>query len=187
MPTNQTRRRSPRQSGYCVAGMKRFGAAFVVSLLIFAVSSPKAGASAKFSSAPVARALRTAEPKVFVDSRTRPPTIYVTAPSTSSQLWRSADGGRTFKTMAATRGGGGDSDVVVDAKGTLYVADLLDSASNFKFPVSTSYDRGRTYARVVNAAPEQTSLDREWIASNGAGHVVGTAQDGNGTLYAWVT
>ncbi len=167
--------------------MRRSSAVIVVALLFVGVSAPKAGASPRFSSSPVEQGMRAAEPKVFVDSRTRPPTIYVTAPDTSSKLWRSTDGGRTFRTMAATHGGGGDSDVVVDAKGTLYVADLLDAANNFKFPISTSYDGGRTYARIVNAAQEQTSLDREWIASNGAGHVVGTAQDGSSTLYAWVS
>ena len=120
-------------------------------------------------------------------SCTHPPTVYVASPDTSTMLWRSTDGGRTFKSMAATDGGGGDSDVVVDAKGTLYVADLLDASNGFKFPVSTSYDGGQTYARIVNAAPEQTGLDRQWIASNGAGHVLGMARDDTGTLFAWVS
>jgi hypothetical protein len=169
--------------------MKRSGPALALAFVVVAVSSAPAGAAAKFASSPVSRASRAAEPKVYVDSRTRPPTVYVAAPADgpSSQLWRSADGGRTFRKMAATAAGGGDSDVVVDAKGTLYVADLFDAAGGAKFPVSTSYDGGRTYARVVNAAPEQNDLDRQWIASNAAGHLVGTATSGEGTLFAWVS
>ena len=169
--------------------MKRSGVVLVVAVLLTGASMPRATAApaAKFAFSPVSRGTRAAEPKVFVDRRTRPPSVYVAAPGPSTRLWRSTDGGRTFRTMRSTDGGGGDSDVVVDAKGTLYVADLFDAAGNGKFPVSTSYDGGRSYARIVDAAPEQSSLDRQWIASNGAGHVVGTSQDGNGTLYSWVS
>jgi hypothetical protein len=131
--------------------------------------------------------VRTGEPKVFVDNRTRPPTIYVAAPEASTQLWRSTNGGATFKKMSATGGGSGDSDVVVDAKGTLYVADLFDKSGKGTLPISTSTNGGRTYARIVSAAPEQTSLDRQWIASNGAGHVLATASDLSGSLLSWVS
>jgi len=89
--------------------------------------------------------------------------------------------------MAATEGGSGDSDVVVDAKGTVYVADLFDAGGAPGFPISTSFDRGKSYARIVNAALNQSALDREWIASNAAGHVLGTARNDSGALLAWTS
>jgi hypothetical protein len=167
--------------------MKRIGASCVLALLFAGVCAPRAGAAARYSSAVVAPAVRSAEPKVFVDSRTHPATIYVAAPASSTRLWRSTDGGRTFKAMAATQGGSGDSDVVVDDKGVLYAADLFNASGQFSFPVSTSFDRGRSYARIVEAAPGQQGLDRQWIASNGAGHVLGTARNDDLTLLAWVS
>jgi hypothetical protein len=167
--------------------MKRLPGAVITAIVLCGVLVPRADAATKFANAVVAPAVTTGEPKVFIDNRTRTPTIYVVAPESSSQLWRSTDGGRTFAEMAPTQGGGGDADVAVDAMGTVYVADLLDAAGNFTLPVSTSYDRGRSFARIVKAAPYQGSLDREWIASNGAGHVVATARDGSGTVFSWVS
>lgn len=166
--------------------MKRAVAVFAVAACLVGVCAPRADAAPRFATSVVARGLRAAEPKIFVDDRTRPPTIYVTAPESASLLWRSADGGRTFRRMAPSLGGSGDSDVAVDDRGALYLADLFDAQGNATLPVSTSTNGGRSYVRVVSAAPEQTSLDRQWLASNRAGHVVATANV-SGNLLSWVS
>src|SRR5205823_4989639 len=72
--------------------------------------------------------------------------------------------------------------------GTLYVADLLNTTASTTFPVSTSFDRGNTFARIREVAPDAVGLtwDREWLAAEGSGHVVATARATN--LYAaWVS
>jgi hypothetical protein len=168
--------------------MIRLPAICVVAVLVTGVFAPRADASSTYAHTLVAPAVRTGEPKIFVDSRTRPATIYLVAPDSSTRLWRSTDGGKTFREMAATAGGSGDSDVVVDEKGTLYASDLISANGQFSFPISTSLNRGRSWARIVELAAPTASLDREWIASNAAGHVLGTALDTNtGSLLAWVS
>ena len=127
----------------------------------------------------------TGEPAVRVDRTTNPATIWVLAPEVTTQVWRSTDGGATFAHLAPTGGGGGDSDLAVDANGTVYVADLFDStATAFSVPVSTSLDRGNSWARTVELAPGAIGYDRQWIAAEGNGHVVVTARNG-GVISAW--
>ena len=61
----------------------------IAAFLCGAFAPHAAAASARFAHSVVAPAVMTGEPKVFVDSRTRPPTVYVVAPYTSTQLWKS--------------------------------------------------------------------------------------------------
>jgi hypothetical protein len=104
--------------------------------------------------------------------------IYATAPwslvQETSFVWRSRDGGRTFRIQPSrvptgavdprmrpcTFGqGGGDSDVITDRTGRLYFADLW--AVNSTIAVST--DGGDTWScnPVAASSPEQ---DRPWLA-----------------------
>lgn len=167
--------------------MKRVACTLLLVCVIFGVAVPDADAAPKFKRVLVDPAEPTGEPGVAVDNRKDPPWIYVTAPEASSQLWRSVDGGKTYRRMAATKGGSGDSDVVVDAKGTVYVSDLFDGDGNGTLPVSVSVDGGRSYKRIKKVATPG-SFDRQWIESNGPRNLLVTARDLDaGRIAAWVS
>jgi hypothetical protein len=121
--------------------------------------------------------------------------IYMSAPdsasSDSSFIWRSLDGGRTFKWVpgAAPLGGkvttchgGGDTELGVDSKGRLYFNDL--TLANFS--VARSDDQGRTFTCSNTGVPD-TIVDRQWYAIDGdptAGGSVYLTNDevGNGAV-----
>jgi hypothetical protein len=164
--------------------VKRFGSITLVLGVFFGVAAPQADAAPKFAISVVQRADTSGEPGIEIDNRTSPPTVYVVAPEFSSQLWRSTNGGKTFRRMKATDGAGGDSDVVVDANRTVYVSDLDDSGPA-NLPVSTSTNGGGSYKRKVPVGDTNAGYDRQWNASNGPGHLLMTAT-GN-TLQSWVS
>jgi hypothetical protein len=107
-------------------------------------------------------------------------TIYMSAPGTgganTSWIWRSLDGGRTFKwipattpSTAGTEGkvdspcvGGGDTELAVDPAGRLYFNDL--SLANFT--VARSDDGGRTLPCNAAGVPDRV-VDRQWYALDG--------------------
>jgi hypothetical protein len=103
--------------------------------------------------------------------------IYVSAPygfsDTTSFIWKSEDGGQTFHLAgdeappegkpAMTCAGGGDSSIVNDSSGNLYLADLqgLTDVSD-----SVSVDGGNTFVTTCNTAND-TGVDRPWLAVYG--------------------
>jgi hypothetical protein len=103
--------------------------------------------------------------------------IYTTVPDTASTgtsvIWRSSDGGQTFKWIPASAPltgkpltciGGGDSELAVDTGHHLYFNDL--TAANFS--VARSDDAGTSFAAVPNCAgvPE-AGVDRPWYTTQG--------------------
>jgi hypothetical protein len=101
--------------------------------------------------------------------------IYMSAPDSAnsdmSWIWRSLDGGRTFKWIPAaapligkptTCHGGGDSELAVDPAGRLYFNDL--TLANFS--VARSDDLGRT-VNCSNSGVPDTVVDRQWYALDG--------------------
>lgn len=103
--------------------------------------------------------------------------IYTSAPdslsSTVSFIWRSLDGGQTFKWVPAASQpdgkvvpacvGGGDSELATDSANNLYFNDLtLANVSTAR-----SSDAGRTFAPVSCAATSDVVDDRQWYAVDG--------------------
>jgi hypothetical protein len=92
-------------------------------------------------------------------------------PSDTSWIWRSLDGGKTFKWVpsaaplngkATSCAGGGDTELAVDPAGRLYFNDL--SLANFS--VARSDDQGRTFTCNNTGVPD-TAVDRQWYALDG--------------------
>ncbi|HJQ32678.1 MAG TPA: hypothetical protein VJ866_10880 [Pyrinomonadaceae bacterium] len=121
------------------------------------------------------------EPIVKVDPRDR---IFATSPfgvsTTLSLLWRSDDGGRTYRAMGApvlrdavTGPGGGDTDVDFDAKGRVYYVDLSAACVT----AAVSEDGGQTFptnrTNYVTCVSDETTEaavdDRQWVAGFGDG------------------
>jgi hypothetical protein len=94
-----------------------------------------------------------------------------------SNIWRSLDGGQTFKFIPATiagdtgghpltcPAGGGDSELAVDAQRHLYFADLYLG----NFSVGRSDDQGTTFAPTPSCqgVPTDTVVDRQWYTTMG--------------------
>jgi len=107
-----------------------------------------------------------------------PSRLYISAPdsanSDTSFIWRSLDGGRTFKWVPAAAplggkpvttpacNGGGDTELAVDPAGRLYFNDL--TLANFS--VARSDDQGRTFTCNNTGVPD-TAVDRQWYALDG--------------------
>jgi hypothetical protein len=102
--------------------------------------------------------------------------IYMSSPdsggSDTSWIWRSLDGGKTFKWVPAAAPlngkvipcpGGGDTELAVDGAGRLYFNDL--SLANFS--VSRSDDQGRTFLPCNSTAVPDGGVDRQWYALDG--------------------
>ena len=121
------------------------------------------------------------EPIVKVDPNDR---IFATSPfgvsTTLSLLWRSDDGGRTYRPAGApvlrdavTGPGGGDTDVDFDAKGRVYYVDLSVACVT----AAVSEDGGQTFPAnrtnyvtcVSDETPEAAADDRQWVAAFGDG------------------
>ncbi|MBV8857259.1 MAG: hypothetical protein JOZ96_01230 [Acidobacteria bacterium] len=121
------------------------------------------------------------EPIVKVDPRDR---IFATSPfgvsTTLSLLWRSDDGGRSYRSMgtpvtrdAVNGPGGGDTDVDFDAKGRVYYVDLSAACVT----AAVSEDGGQTFApertNYVTCVSDETDGaavdDRQWVAGFGDG------------------
>ena len=103
-------------------------------------------------------------------------TIYTSAPaslsSTISYIWRSLDGGKTFKWVPGivqpagkppTCVGGGDSELATDSANNLYFNDL--TLANFS--TARSPDHGRTFPTVSCAGTPDAAVDRQWYTVDG--------------------
>lgn len=106
---------------------------------------------------------------------TDPQRIYTSVPASASAnaswIWRSLDGGRTFKWIpnataligkVTTCNGGGDTELAVDPAGRLYFNDL--TLANFS--VARSDDGGVTFPCNNTGVPD-TAVDRQWYAIDG--------------------
>src|SRR2546428_1008122 len=118
-----------------------------------------------------------------------PRLVYTSVPgslsSDTSWIWRSIDGGKTFKWVTAGTAkegkpnpcaGGGDTELAVDTAGNLYFNDL----TLINFSTARSPDEGTTFVCSNTGVPD-TAVDRQWYAvdgdpttgtglGNGAGH-----------------
>jgi len=115
------------------------------------------------------------EPGLRIDTHGR---IYVTAPFWPySALWRSLDGGATFKWIPAADAGtgrlptcqrqtGGDAEIATDAAGRLYFSDPLSADASPYNTAARSDDQGRTFRSTCNAV-DNDSTDRPWFAVDG--------------------
>ncbi len=92
--------------------------------------------------------------------------------SDTSWIWRSLDGGKTFKWVPAAAPlngkviscpGGGDTELAVDGAGRLYFNDL--SLANFS--IARSDDQGRTFRRCNSTGVPDGGVDRQWYALDG--------------------
>ena len=101
--------------------------------------------------------------------------VYMSAPDSASAdasfVWRSLDGGKTFKWVpgalplggkVTTCHGGGDTELAVDSAGHLYFNDL--TLANFS--VARSDDQGRTFTCNNTGVPD-TIVDRQWYSVDG--------------------
>jgi hypothetical protein len=106
---------------------------------------------------------------------TNPDRIYTSSPGTASAdtswIWRSIDGGKTFKWVpgatafegkVTTCHGGGDTEIAVDSAGHLYFNDL--TLANFS--TARSDDFGATFTCSNTGVPD-TAVDRQWYAIEG--------------------
>lgn len=102
-------------------------------------------------------------------------TVYTSAPGSlsadTSWVWRSLDGGKSFKWVVGaapltgkvtTCFGGGDSEIGVDSIGRLYFNDL--TLANFS--TARSDDGGATFTCSNSGVPD-TVVDRQWYAIDG--------------------
>lgn len=101
--------------------------------------------------------------------------LYTSVPgslsSDTSWIWRSLDGGKTFKWVpgaapqtgkVTTCHGGGDTELAVDSTGSVYFNDL--TLANFS--TARSDDAGATWACSNTGVPD-TAVDRQWYAVDG--------------------
>jgi hypothetical protein len=85
-----------------------------------------------------------------------------------SAIWRSKDGGATFQFLAGlgpssyhdTLPGGGDSDLAIDGKGTIYMTDQFGLAVE---DLSVSTDHGNTWTEGSGMASGEPDVDRQWL------------------------
>ncbi len=119
--------------------------------------------------------------------------VYMSSPdsggSNTSWIWRSLDGGKTFKWIPAAApltgkvipcAEGGDTELAVDGAGRLYFNDL--SLANFS--TARSDDQGRTFTPCSNTGVPDAGVDRQWYALDGdptAGGSLYLANDEVGT------
>jgi hypothetical protein len=122
--------------------------------------------------------------------------VYTSVPgslsSDTSWIWKSKDGGKTFKWVTASLpktgkinvcAGGGDTELAVDTGGNLFFNDL--TLANFS--TARSEDTGSTFLCSNTGVPD-AAVDRQWYAvdgnpttgtglGNGAGHNIYLAND----------
>jgi len=107
-------------------------------------------------------------------------TIYVTP---VSQLYRSTDGGKTFKDLGTDRTDGhGDGDTLVTPDGTLHWLGLF-GRNNEAIPYQRSTDQGDHFSTSVDLSAKGSSpgtgSDREWLALGADGAVGASWRDGD--------
>ena len=114
------------------------------------------------------------EPNLRVDTHGR---MYMSVPNTASSgysfIWRSLDGGATWKWVPAatpyagkistTCAGGGDTELATDSNDNLYFNDLY----LVNFSTARSGDQGTTFAPATCAAVDSSPDDRQWYAVEG--------------------
>ena len=117
------------------------------------------------------------DPRTSLTNTANARAIYTSVPgalsSDTSWIWRSLDGGRTFKWIPAatptvgkvnpTCAGGGDTEIAVDSNGHLYFADL----TLLNFSTARSDDQGQTFFACSNTGVPDTLVDRQWFATDG--------------------
>ena len=104
-----------------------------------------------------------------------PSNLYTSSPnslsSATSFIWKSSDGGQTFKLVRGSQQpqgkpqscvGGGDTELAVDSAGHVYFNDL--TLANFS--TSRSDDGGATWVSSCTGVP-QLGVDRQWYAVHG--------------------
>ena len=168
----------------------------VALLLLFSPPSRAAHAPGPFDQTRVAAQKIVGEPRAVAVPGTN--TVYVVAPdfsgeNSSTRVWRSLDGGRTFGDAVSTLGGSGDGDLAVDPgdPSIVYAIDLFDTpgTQDTRVPVSISTDGGATFSRriAMDGGASGFQYDREWIAAPQPGLVVVTARDRSSRMAAWVS
>jgi uncharacterized membrane protein YgcG len=127
--------------------------------------------------APINLGASGGEPSIQDDGRghvyiTGPNGIFVHPNQDGVDLWRSNDGGKTFLPKQNVGGlvGGGDSDVMAERSGSVYVTDLGGTHAN----IQKSTDFGATWS-----AAQTTGYlnDRQWLTSIGPNALVLTYHD----------
>ncbi|HEV7680155.1 MAG TPA: sialidase family protein [Candidatus Dormibacteraeota bacterium] len=106
------------------------------------------------------------EPSLLDDGRNH---VFVASPNglgstnSGSTVWRSTDGGTTFDTGKKVGGliGGGDSDILADPAGNLWITDLAGTHAN----VLKSTDSGATWGGAVMTG---FLNDRQWLTWAGS-------------------
>ena len=129
------------------------------------------------------------EQDIELDTTGKSEIIYTSSPVATgavSVIWRSTDGGQTFKWVPGqvtpagkpiTCVGGGDSELAVDKAGHLYFADLW--AGNFS--TARSDDHGATWPSASCAGVPDAGVDRQWYTT------VGDPTSGKGTDALFLT
>jgi hypothetical protein len=103
-------------------------------------------------------------------------TVYASVPnslaSATSFIWRSLDGGETFKWVPGVApltgkplgcAGGGDTELAVDETGSLYFIDL----TLVNYSTMRSDDKGQTFTPPQCTAVTSSPVDRQWYAVDG--------------------
>ena len=178
MRPRRTRRLHPFVGGLIIVAAVSYGWAAAPSLHL--TSAAAASSAAASSGTPT-----FGEPTVSgvqgngfeQDVRLSPDgTIYTSAPaslsSAISYIWRSLDGGKTFKWVPGivqpvgkppTCVGGGDSELATDSSNNLYF-NVLTLAN---FSTARSPDHGRTFPTVSCAGTPDAAVDRQWYTVDG--------------------
>ena len=129
------------------------------------------------------------EQDIELDNTTKNEVIYTSGPISTgsvSIIWKSVDGGQTFKEIAGqlpptgkplTCVGGGDSELAVDSAGHLYFADLYLG----NFSTSRSDDHGNTFAQASCTGVPDAGVDRQWYTT------IGDPTSGNPTSGLFLT
>ena len=95
--------------------------------------------------------------------------VFSNIPGSPSDVFRSDDGGTTWKTLPASLKanlpGGGDSDIAVSADGSLAETDLWLGSST----VASSTDKGQTW--LANPLQGIVGQDRQWVTATSGGRV----------------
>lgn len=158
------------------------------ALPMLGLPAPYGDAAASRFTAPVLLSgedSRTGEPSIAV---TPEGIVYVAAPVGAQRaLWRSDDGGVTFREVAVHGQlldpmsqyptGGGDSDVAVVGENTVYFADQQAGSGQ---TVSASHDGGQTWTTNILAGGPPIGADRQWLVADGE-DTVWLAFNGPGT------
>jgi hypothetical protein len=171
----------------------RAGFAACAGFVLVFVLAGQGLAGAAYESRSVSRDQHTGEPRVFTDPTAPGAKFFYLGPGADSKgnnntlFWWSSDGAHwSGPALTNQANGGNDSDIAVDTRHTVYVADLADPAGNSSIPISVWNPSTHRFSRVGIVSPGSSGFDREWIASPSANSVVAIARDG-GNEHVWVS